>query len=99
MQVPTRCNTGQSIAVRMLCRLEPGELVDFRGPDYDKAGRHNPNSFGRSSMFRLRAGDRRLCDGLHRRDVLRIGSASLVGLALPDMLRAAGSKPAKVKSV
>ena len=30
----------------------------------------------------------RLCDGLHRRDMLRIGALSLGGLTLPDLLRA-----------
>ena len=40
-------------------------------------------------MLRITAGDRRLCDGLSRRDVLRVGGASLLGLNLPDLLRAA----------
>ena len=28
------------------------------------------------------------CEGFHRRDVLRIGAAGLLGLSLPDVLRA-----------
>lgn len=50
-------------------------------------------------MLRLTAGNRRLCDGLRRRDVLRVGTAALAGLALPGLLRAASSKSTKVKSV
>src|SRR3982750_358807 len=40
-------------------------------------------------MLRITAGNRRLCDGLSRRDVLRVGGAGLLGLGLPDLLRAA----------
>src|SRR5687767_7377818 len=42
-------------------------------------------------MLRITAGDRRLCDGLSRRDVLRVGGAGLLGLSLPDLLRAAST--------
>jgi hypothetical protein len=47
-------------------------------------------------MLRITAGNRRLCDGLNRRDVLSVGAAGLLGLGLPDLLRAAtqpGPKP------
>ncbi len=43
-------------------------------------------------MFRITAGNRRLCDGLSRRDVLRVGGAGLLGLSLPDLLRADSGK-------
>src|SRR5215210_1290699 len=39
-------------------------------------------------MLRITGGERRLCDGLSRRDVLRVGEASWLGLSLPDLLRA-----------
>jgi Protein of unknown function (DUF1501) len=39
-------------------------------------------------MLRITAGKGRLCDGLRRRDVLRLGTASLLGLGLPGLLRA-----------
>ncbi|HEV3167064.1 MAG TPA: DUF1501 domain-containing protein [Isosphaeraceae bacterium] len=43
-------------------------------------------------MLRITAGERHLCDGLSRREVLRVGAASLFGLALPNLLRAASDK-------
>jgi hypothetical protein len=53
-------------------------------------------------MFSVTAGSRRLCDGLHRREVLRIGAAGLIGLTLPSWLRsevlAAAQRRPKVKS-
>jgi hypothetical protein len=39
-------------------------------------------------MINLRGNCVRLCDGLTRRDVLRIGGLGLAGLSLPDLLRA-----------
>src|SRR5947209_2774718 len=48
-------------------------------------------------MLRLTAGQRRLCDGLRRRDVLRLGTASLLGLGLPGLLRAEANARAKVR--
>jgi hypothetical protein len=39
-------------------------------------------------MLRILAGNRRLCDGLSRRDVLCVGGAGLLGLGLPGLLRA-----------
>jgi hypothetical protein len=42
-------------------------------------------------MLRITAGNRRLCDGLSRRDLLRVGGAGLLGLGLPDLLRAASA--------
>jgi Protein of unknown function (DUF1501) len=49
-------------------------------------------------MFRITAGKRRLCDGLSRRDVLRVGGAGLLGLSLPDLLRAESGR-GKAKSL
>jgi hypothetical protein len=40
-------------------------------------------------MLRLSCGSRRLCDGATRREFLRVGGATMVGLGLPDLLRAA----------
>jgi hypothetical protein len=42
----------------------------------------------------------RRCDGMHRRDVLRLGGLTALGLGLPDLFRAraAANKPAKAKS-
>jgi hypothetical protein len=49
-------------------------------------------------MLRITAGIRRLCDGLSRRELLRVGGAGLLGLNLPILLRAA-EKGAKAKSL
>ncbi|HZW30712.1 MAG TPA: DUF1501 domain-containing protein [Isosphaeraceae bacterium] len=49
-------------------------------------------------MLRITAGKRRLCDGLNRREVLRVGAAGLVGLSLPGLLRAAVDR-ARAKSL
>jgi hypothetical protein len=50
-------------------------------------------------MLRVSAGHRRLCDGLVRREFLRVGAAGFLGinLALPRLLRAA--RPARAKSL
>ncbi len=47
-------------------------------------------------MLRLTAGSRRLCQGMGRREVLRIGAANLLGLGLtlPGLLKARASSPA-----
>jgi hypothetical protein len=50
-------------------------------------------------MLRITAGNRRLCDGLNRREVLRVGGAAWVGLSLPGLLRAAAKAGAKAKSL
>jgi hypothetical protein len=52
-------------------------------------------------MLRVTAGSRQLCDGLTRRDVLRVGGAGLLGLSLPGLLRAEaeGARRGRVKSV
>jgi len=50
-------------------------------------------------MLRITAGNRRLCDGLSRRDVLRVGTAGLLGLSLPNLLKAAPASQTRVKSV
>ena len=49
-------------------------------------------------MFRITAGGRRLCDGLTRREVLRVGGAGLLGLTLPGLLRAEGSGPGRARA-
>jgi hypothetical protein len=49
-------------------------------------------------MFRITTGKRRLCDGLSRRGVLRVGGAGLLGLSLPDLLRAESGR-GKAKSL
>jgi hypothetical protein len=50
-------------------------------------------------MLRITAGDRRLCDGLSRRDLLRVGGAGLLGLSLPGLLRAATAARPKARSM
>jgi hypothetical protein len=50
-------------------------------------------------MLRFRAGRRHLCDGVSRRDVLRVDGASLLGLTLPGLLRAKTAGRARAKSV
>src|SRR5271167_4684493 len=49
-------------------------------------------------MLWVTAGNRRLCDGLSRRDVLRVGGSALIGLSLPGLLRAAAEKAGKPKA-
>ncbi len=39
-------------------------------------------------MLSLHAGTRQLCDGVNRREILRVGAAGLLGLSLPGLLRA-----------
>src|SRR5437763_1042833 len=48
-------------------------------------------------MLRIIAGSR-LCDGLSRRELLRVGGAGMLGLSLPKLLRAA-EQGAKAKSL
>src|SRR5262245_5913518 len=43
---------------------------------------------GRTSMISLHGGAARLCDGLRRRDFLRLGALGAAGLGLPQLLRA-----------
>jgi Protein of unknown function (DUF1501) len=50
-------------------------------------------------MLRITAGDRRLCDGLSRREVLSVGAAALLGLDLATLLSAASQGRAKAKSL
>ena len=50
-------------------------------------------------MLRITAGNRRLCDGLSRRDLLRVGGAGLLGLCLPDLLRTAIPGRARAKAL
>ncbi|WP_152054147.1 DUF1501 domain-containing protein [Tautonia marina] len=50
-------------------------------------------------MLRLTSRTRRLCHGPTRREVLRIGAGSLVGLTLPTLIRAADPSKAKAKSL
>jgi hypothetical protein len=49
-------------------------------------------------MLRITAGNRRLCDGVSRRDVLHVGAAGLLGVSLPGLLKAATDKPARPKA-
>ncbi len=49
-------------------------------------------------MFSILGQDSRLCDGINRREMLRVGSLSALGLSLPTLLRAAqtaGGRPPK----
>ncbi len=52
-------------------------------------------------MFDLTLGSTRTCDGVSRRDFLRVGSLAIGGLSLPQLLRqqAVAGAPAKKKSV
>ncbi|WP_406695064.1 DUF1501 domain-containing protein [Singulisphaera sp. Ch08] len=53
-------------------------------------------------MFQLKNGSNRDCDGVTRRDVLRVGSLSALGLGLPEFLRAramAGSPGKEVSCI
>ena len=67
---------------------------------YDGGVRPRRRPGGVPAMLRVTAGGRRLCDGFTRREVLRLGGAGVVGLALPAWLRAEALAPAsRVKSV
>jgi len=50
-------------------------------------------------MLRITAEKRRLCDGVRRRDVLRVGTVSLLGLSLPELLQAQTQGRVRAKSV
>lgn len=53
-------------------------------------------------MLQLSGAPRRLCNGPSRREFLRVGGASLLGLGLPDLLRAEESRggvPPRAKSM
>ena len=52
-------------------------------------------------MFQLMLGSNRSCDGLTRRDVLRVGSLAALGLTLPDFLRlrARAQEPEKIEAL
>jgi hypothetical protein len=53
-------------------------------------------------MLNIRGCGARLCDGMTRRELLRVGSLSLAGLSLPQLLQAravAAAPPAKAKSI
>jgi uncharacterized protein (DUF1501 family) len=45
-------------------------------------------------MFTIKSGPVRLCDGISRREMLRIGSLGLAGLTLPDLLRQVAGRDA-----
>src|SRR3954466_4692796 len=49
-------------------------------------------------MLRILGGPKRLCVGLTRRDLLHVGSLSLLGLGLPELarLRTASAAPAQL---
>ncbi len=44
-------------------------------------------------MIRVLGGPRRACDGVTRREALRVGGLSLLGITLPDLLRAEAGAP------
>ena len=44
-------------------------------------------------MFSLHDRPSRLCDGISRRELLRVGGLSVLGLSLPDLLRASAPRP------
>jgi hypothetical protein len=44
---------------------------------------------GRSTLFSILGQNARLCDGISRRELLRVGSLSAIGLSLPRLLQAA----------
>ena len=44
-------------------------------------------------MLRITAGNRRLCDGFNRRDVLHVGAAGLIGLSSARLARGQGDEP------
>jgi len=46
-------------------------------------------------MIRVLGTTKRVCDGLTRREMLRIGGLSLFGMALPDLLRAEAAVPVR----
>jgi hypothetical protein len=50
-------------------------------------------------MFQLLNGSNRSCDGVTRRDLLRVGSLAALGLSLPDLLRARAKAAATGKDV
>jgi hypothetical protein len=49
-------------------------------------------------MFRISGGPGSLCDGLTRRELLRVGGLSVVGFGLPQLLAAEARKPAPGKA-
>jgi hypothetical protein len=52
-----------------------------------------------SAMFSITGTPLRLCDGLSRRELLRVGGLTLAGLSLPQLLaREAAARPAAVKA-
>src|SRR5215212_7120039 len=61
-----------------------------------------PRATGECAMFHLVRGSNRECDGVTRRDVLRVGSLAALGLGLPEFLRAramAGSPGKEVSCI
>jgi hypothetical protein len=50
-------------------------------------------------MLRILGSRKTLCDGLTRRDLLHAGAAGLLGLGLPDLLRAAPESGGRAKNV
>src|SRR3954468_14398094 len=49
-------------------------------------------------MIRLAGTNRRLCDGISRRDFIQIGALSSLGLSVSDLLASSASGSAKAKS-
>lgn len=50
-------------------------------------------------MFELAHGSNRSCDGVTRRDMLRVGSLGALGLGLPDLLRGRAKAESKGKDI
>ena len=44
-------------------------------------------------MINLLGNPKRTCDGVTRREALRAGGLSLLGMSLPDLLRAEAAQP------
>ena len=44
-------------------------------------------------MLSLHDRPARLCDGISRRELLRVGGLSVLGLSLPDLMRAEAARP------
>src|SRR5689334_6101892 len=71
-----------------------------------RLGRTNPgkgcNDWGLTRMLHLAGPGSKLCDGVTRREFLRVGGLSLDGLTLPGLLQARAALPRpspRVKSV
>ena len=67
-----------------------------------KASAHLPPAFRVPTMLSFLGSKKTLCDGMTRRDMLKVGALAVGGLTLTDLLRAeqaAGSNKKSAKSV